>query len=262
MRPPLLEIVEKNCRVSIRKAIDEVLSGRMDATRMGEVCQRYRMLAACSLFRTGLGDALTTHLCHSANAHLHFLSVTSQVVLATQSLPVLWDACAAGNWGLAASIARRVVSDRDENREYEDDFVYCRFLVEAILAWVPDGRRDVGEPGAVLQRLTEVLAGAEDVRVEICTALQGQNSELFNTAVSAYMEQKESEFQNLRAADAVDLEAAVSVERLSVEGLALVALADLRGMETHSDYLLIPSLARAKPGQSFPDAFDWRAVGG
>lgn len=236
---PNLAMVETDCLFRIEQIRPIVSSGGARLETVLHLCSLFRRIGVVRLFLMGRPEHFLPYLQMSGQAFLAFLRSTGDEQKRTGKSAPWFDAVASGSPALAAEIARASRTTFHDGREYEVDFLYHWFLMCLISGDAPEGRLE-----AMLDRYTSTLDGDDDIRIEICRSLNQRDSERFNGALLALMEEERKIFKERHQKAQLDPDVFVTTAKLSVEGLALAALADSRGMTTQRDYPLMPSIAR------------------
>ena len=217
-------------RVRDRKATpDQVL----------ELCRNHRIAAIGMLLLLGDADGFRRQLEMSARACLHFLEGAAEAPIIASRTLSFFDALAAKDFECAGGIARHSRRTWARGVEYEEDFLYMDFLMGHFFL-----ERSEAEAAALLQRYEFVLQGTDDVRLEACRGLLGRRGEEFDAALDRMMAERGARQARLREKGVLSEEAWATDCQVSVEGLALVALAERAGMRVRSNHLFVPSLAR------------------
>jgi len=196
---------------------------------------------------------LLENLSKSAHAFAFYLQgpLTKDVCL-SQCEPY-FDALACGDLSAQQTIRTRAPSAWNKDYEYEDDFLYLRFVLYASESPQPD---KIGED--ILKRFEAVLDGQSDARFDLCKALHERDADAFNPHLFQWLKKQSADNDGLIEADNIDPDHAVTTARLSVEGLAWLKLAEQRGLPVHDEYPLIPSLARVSI--TLPAADAWKQI--
>jgi hypothetical protein len=215
--------------------------------------QRFRIAAIGSLLTSGTAAYFHSYLHKSARGFIHFLSTKLRAWPGSKAAP-FFDAVACGDDQAAQELAQACPPAADRTSEYEEDFLYVRFLVDQFFlgATVPDGR-------VLLERYEGVLDGSEDPRLDVLRALLQADSDEFDAALGRLMEDRESRWKKLAEKDVLPPEVLATEGAVSVEGLALVRFAATRGLAVSDNHLFIPSIAR-KPGARTYQAEDWKII--
>jgi hypothetical protein len=204
-----------------------------------ELCRNYRIAAIGQLLLLGDAAAFQLDLYKSGRGYLYFLEGADEAQLITSRAVPFFDALGARDFEGAREIARRSRRTWASGIEYEEDFLYMEFIMGHFFRDLPDTAA-----AALLQRYERALQGTEDVRLDVCKALLTRQGEEFNSALDRMMAQREARQTRLREKGSLSEEAWATECQVSIEGLALVTLAERAGLPVRSDYLFIPSLAR------------------
>jgi hypothetical protein len=159
-----------------------------------------------------------------------------------RSAPGFVDALAAQR----PDLARRIAEHEEPwhaRYEYEDDFLYHRFLHELALETKPD------VTAATLEAMVRVRDGAPWPRGHVAEALQARESRAFDVAFLKLLDARGEEVSFQRHALGRDDLTFLTDERIFVEGLALVQLARSLGLSVRAEYSFCPAelLATAAP---------------
>jgi hypothetical protein len=228
------------------------------------ICRYYRARGICELLVSADVDEFFHGLVRSSLTWSWYLGrARLENVLdhparkASFTAPFL-DAVASAQGDLAARIAERSPERWRPDYEYEDDYLYARFVYSLVQR--PEREADSGR-ASDLDRWEEVLEGGEDLRLPICRALLLRDGEAFDEAFLALAADREARFE-IRAAPEVDGITAADFDfvpnaRIWVEGLGLLRFAEERGLALRPEYPSCPSLARspsytALPVERFP----------
>jgi hypothetical protein len=247
-----LPLVEKASRMGVEAMLPDVLAGHSTQRQIEEFCNYLRTIGICRLFTRGDSEDFLSHLCNSGRAFLHFLESVAPSVPRTSRAVPLFDAVACDDFDTARRIAAAAPTERDSEVEYEDDFLYMRFVLELVA--------DSSEGAATLARYTEVLDGAIDGRLDVCRALFERDEAAFNSALADYMEFVDARYARRLGSGDLGGDDAVTTRRICVEGLALARLAERAGLATESEYTLVPAMARVTDEVAHPPRDAWRQV--
>ncbi|MCP3168888.1 immunity 49 family protein [Myxococcus qinghaiensis] len=220
----------------------------------------HRRLAFCALLVDARPHAFFHHLCHSAHARHHFLRLVAdghgadpRFLCATREFPFI-DALAAGQLDLAVSLARLAARKHEPTLEYEDDFLLYHFLHQYCLKLKGVGASDLS---AILKRWDVVLEGGSDTYLEMCRALLAHEVSAFDEALQATIDARLLKFSRLTRDSGPNDELRKTEGALFMNGLALLRLAEMQGLETRREYVTIPSLARLPLGMPPPPTSAW-----
>jgi hypothetical protein len=160
---------------------------------------------------------------------------------------------ASGDFETARQIAEASPQAHYGRFEYEDDFLYGHFLRRAFVA----GEEE--EPlTSTLTRWEEVLEGAESVRLDVCKALLGHDAAAFASHFDLFLDDFDQFWAAQREATSYSATEDAAEGQISLEALAILQIAELRGIPTQGEYRFAPSIARVRPGDS-ELSYDWRA---
>lgn len=219
------------------------------------VCANYRLAAIGMMFLACDRAFFQRRLRQSGRAWAHFLSrPAAGDRRGSDAAGPLLDAIAANDLDGAAEIARAMPRAWDQDSEYEEDFLFPEFLAQRFFLGADDAACT-----ALLDRWERALQGTEDARLDVCRALQAKDARAFDAGLARFLSERRDAFARRARDGAVSREVLATEAKLSVEGLALVALAERRGLPTEKEYPGVPSTARglpAVPGR--PD--EWRAA--
>jgi hypothetical protein len=236
------------------------------ATEIGDVFERlseyFQALGICHILETADPDQFRENLVRSGYARRYFLNNsreqghTNDRHLALSRTEAFLDSLAAGQLTLAREIAELSIEKWESTWEYEDDFCFFHFLHQITRA--PDDLKNPILRGT-LSRFEAALEGGESLRLDACNALLRRKAEECETAISGLMEEREESLNGRRERM---LERDISVcafwprSFVSIEGLALLRIADLLGIHVEGDVPLCPEVARlGLTDRSYQDIF-------
>lgn len=160
----------------------------------------------------------------------------------------LLDAIAAGDMHLVHEIDKLSPTDFRPPDEYEDDYCYAQLLQLLCRDPVPEVEL---EP--LVKRFETYLDGDDNPRLPVCCALIERDEVGFEQAFDDFlMILSQVIKEKIDGGTQVEDVHTIAQRHISIEGLALLRIAELRGIRTESDYLYCPSLARLPASQSCP----------
>jgi len=222
-------------------------AAQIGSTEVIDLCRSYRRLAIAILLYSCERDEFLGYLFRSGRLLAHQLPGVPTAEQVTSRLGGFFDAVAVRDFDTARAIAQAASTTRSP-REYEEDFLFTRFLMDRFFLGMDDTAAD-----QMLAQYATCLQGAADIRLEICRALHSEDADAFHNALSQYLDERETAYARKTVRESALPEEIATEGKLCVEGLALVVLAETLGMETERDYLFIPSLARADGPPNQPD---------
>jgi hypothetical protein len=229
----------------------EVAEERGDAVRLGSVyeqlCAAYRALGICLLSGDGDVDGFFGYLIQSSLTRLHYLQAVRPAgggearYRRASFVDPAFDAIATRQWRLAGRIFAEMAPTFTEGEEYEDDFCYADFI-RRLVDPSPVGVQEL------LAHWEDVLEGGQDRRLDVAKALVGKDPEVFADMLRALLDDQETKARAI--ADPVD--GSIRADEItffpnrwiSVEGLALLALAERQNMTVSVPFPACPPLAR------------------
>jgi Immunity protein 49 len=159
----------------------------------------------------------------------------------------LLDAIAAGDLELARHIADLSPREWQQGHEYEDDYCYAQILHRLVQEIPPEQ-----ELPSLLERFEVYLDGQASARLDVCRALAERDQDAFNEAFRGLLDDQEARIATDKARGEMEDPEIVAQRQVFVEGLAILRLAELRGLMTQQEYRFCPSLARVPMGTPFP----------
>ena len=255
MTSRFLPVFRENADVEI-EALAPLVAVDPTRKQVEQLCRDYRRRGICGLFLEGLPRLLHADLQRSGTAWLHFLRSAPDAAKVTAPGDGFFAAAACLDTTAAGEIARQSPAAWREGEEPEDDFLYVRFLMQRAFLGA-----SCAETTTALERYETVLAGAPDLRFELCRALADGDAERFDESLGGLVAERELYYREGAASEDILEEEWATDGQLFVEGLALVAIAERLGLPTAEDYLFIPSIARPSRPTAF-DADAWRSPGG
>jgi hypothetical protein len=219
-----------------------------------EVSYKLRTLAILAL----LGHASTDGFVHSCTRaararRLYLLRVAEAGIdrvhhrVAGRYEPLL-DAIAAGDMQLAGDIERLSPAEFRPPDEYEDDYCYAQIMQRLCRAEVPED-----ELPPLLERFERYLDGDVNPRLQVCQALVAGDTQAFADAFDVFLGDVAQRIQKNIARGQLEDVHVLAQRHVSVEGLAMLRLADRRGIATEREYEFCPSLARRQASYPCPD---------
>lgn len=160
----------------------------------------------------------------------------------------LLDAIAAGDLQLAGDIERLTPAEFRPPDEYEDDYCYAQIMQRLCRAQVPED-----ELPPLLERFERYLDGDANPRFQVCAALVTRDARAFADAFDVFLADVGQRIQKNIARGQLEDVHVLAQRHVSVEGLAMLRLADRRGIATEKEYEYCPSLARRPASYPCPD---------
>ncbi|MFL5354793.1 Imm49 family immunity protein [Archangium sp.] len=229
-----------------REALPGLKAGQGRARLLHQISSHERMLAIALLLAEADTEGFFRHLAMSGEAHKQLLLEVrdvGQVVrfAASGNVHPFCDALVAGHEPLAREIANLSPGQWMPGEEYEEDFVYGRFLHFLLL----DGFRVSARQEALLARMAE-LDEEPDARQRLCRALFERDASAFETSLADASRAHEQHCEELEARRFSPSAEGQTERYVFIEGLALLRMAEAVGIRTEPEHRLMPSLARWK----------------
>lgn len=218
-----------------------------------ELSGKFRALGIAVLLTLGQSDLFCHHLIRSARGREIYLSRLRGAGISTDHhggsgrFEPLLDAIASGDSALARRIVELSAVDWQVGREYEDDYLYAQILHRFVMA--PAGEEELP---ALLDRFESALQGQPSGRYEVCRALAEADQTKFDESFETLLNEREEQIESEKAAGRLEEPHVIAERRVFVEGLALLKIAESRGLVTEPEYRYCPSLARVPMKRPFP----------
>lgn len=255
-----VDVARHNMTLGLESSLEALsLPGEAVAEHFSVVSLCYRVLALCSLLHDADVEEFTTRLCKAGQARLAFLNMATdnhsfdrKFLVASDSVGFS-DALAAGDLETARAIARLSLDEYTNGLEYEEDFLFTRFL--HLMAREP---QDDDALARILKRWSRLAEGDFDAKLETCHALWKREESQFETAFKAIIDERKQDFKEYRRQLDFEPQVGATTGQIYVDGLAILRLAELEGLSTRGAYAMIPALARVPLGASLPPQDSWR----
>ncbi|HYO55247.1 Imm49 family immunity protein [Archangium sp.] len=248
-----LPVFRKNALYENERLVPMVRTGKARASEVLELCRNYRVAGICSLLMSASASESHHFLRKSTAAFAWCTAQGTPAFTLVRVLAPLLDALCTGDIPTARDIARQVGSVWDSRSEYEEDFLYARFLCSHFL-----GLSEETPEASLVDRYAQLVGQGEDPRLLLVKSFLERDEALFGQGLEALLSERAARYQRLAAKEAIPLWESSTEGYVCVEGLALVALAERKGFKTRSDYLHVPSLARL-PAPAEKGSADWEA---
>ncbi|MET0391341.1 MAG: Imm49 family immunity protein [Polyangiales bacterium] len=219
-----------------------------------DISGKFRALAIMQLLTESSTDLFLHNLMRSGRARLSYLDRLAKAGVSDDHHQVngryqpLLDAIAAASWDDARRITQNVPAQFRPRHEYEDDYCYAKLLAGLIA--VPAASEI--ELSLLLDRFDAWLDGQLDARWFVCRALTQRDQAEFDAAFEDVLLAHELAIDAARARSEHEDDRVLAERMVSIEGLALLRIATLRGLSTAPDYRYCPALARVPMRHPFP----------
>lgn len=205
-----------------------------------QICTFFRQRGIASLLLEGTPEAYFVNAMQSASAYAMELRRTPDEAKVTSFSRPLQDAMSIGDWYAAQEIARLSRTTWNPDYEYEDDFLYVRFWHHLLLD------ASTTEIEATLAHYQEVIGVHADVRLEVCRALHKPDEDGFDTALRALLNERKAKVDDLVGRTVIPEEQGSWIQHFALEGVALLKLAERRGLHPGPGYRHCPDIVRGE----------------
>ena len=214
----------------------------------------YRKRAVCGYLTTGLAEPFFAGEMQAAAVYVAHLGAAGAIdAAASETVRPFFDAVAGGYWDAARRIAASRAEAWASEREYEEDFAYATFL----MALVGGGAASERVTGAALERYVEVAG--YDARSSVCRALMDRDELEFHRGLIRVLEERSEQIDGYEAGGHLADADVDWLRPVSIEGCALVRIAERLGVAAEIDLPQVPAPLRREPPFPFaPDA--WRSA--
>lgn len=244
-----------NANFALHRYIPALQNHALEWTGIQQMCVSFRQRGVCSLLHQGVAEPYHRNMMQSSGAFLYYLAYAPEEQKVTSHAKPFLDAIGSCFWDCAKGIAERSRNTWNEDDEYEEDFLYFRFVMEYFF---------LGAERAVLEqrivRQEEVLQeGGSKLRLNICKAFFERDNKLFEETLRDLLDERAATVEDMVAKEELPEEAWSWLRYFAGEGLALVRLAERIGFTTKPVYLHIPAIVRTMPNYPF-DPNAWRIL--
>ncbi|WP_163997994.1 immunity 49 family protein [Pyxidicoccus caerfyrddinensis] len=255
MKPNYVGVAIKNCGLSLEDVLPEVVKVAPKLKYYQHICLMYRRMAAGALLAGGDPQPFYNYLFRSSRAFLHFLQTAPDEEKVTSKSEPFLDAIACRDKEGAKAIAKASRTTLAPGKEYEEDFLYMRILME---------RFYLGASPATLKHLLAEYAGFvgtnTDPHLDLCRALVAADQEAFDEALAAAIDVRVKRIKKERNQETLHPDEAATLAHVSPAVLAWLELAEAAGLKVAPDHPLAPRTARLFHRIQFPAPDAWRTA--
>lgn len=209
-----------------------------------ETGAKFRALGIYGLLATADKSHLLDNLKQAASLRIRFLEKviaekkTDDHHFVLGRVEPIFDLIASKNFSDLEKLVDLSPKQFRHPHEYLDDFSYAKILCHVAL----EKKDDTILPD--LDALEEFLEEDLFSRAAMCRALLENNAQDFDEAFHNFIDQTEFSIQEKKAKGDLDEPILIAGRFISVEGLALLALAKLKGFKVNQNFLLCPLIAQ------------------
>ncbi|WNG33320.1 hypothetical protein F0U61_06590 [Archangium violaceum] len=254
MRHDPLELAQENYTFQLRRALEAVEDGDATTETLATIAFSYRVLGICALLRHLDAEQFAKLLRKSGLARLQLLrQATPENPVPPRLLAISHDvgfcaALAAGDLNTATRIAERSPDTYVDGWEHEEDFLFFHFLQQLLHA--PD---DTAARHRTMERWTQVVEGEPTVYFTVCRTLLDADEAAFSMALEELIETRKESLRKYRQQLDFDQELDATEGKVYINGLALVRMAQSRGLTVPERLELIPRQARVAACEVLPE---------
>jgi hypothetical protein len=221
----------------------------------------YRILGICALLQRSDQSTFAAMLSKSGHVRAEFLKLVGQGL----DVPAKYI-CASKNIGFSAALAagdidtaKRIAflspQSHFQDVEYEDNFLFFHFLHRILVA-----DEDEDELNRLVARWAVVLEGESSGYLDVCRALLPGDGGDFEDAFDSLIQSRWRQLKEYKETVGYDHEMFAAEGQVFIEGLAVLRIAEMKGLAASGEYRLIPENARLPLGVALPSPDAWRAL--
>lgn len=248
-----LDIAIENCTFRLKTAMQSIAS-KDESCMKGHsyvlACQEHRNLAALKIQLYADKAQFTEHLRASVAIWLKFCQsiaagqqYQAESFCGTRFYP-LFDALALGDVNKATEIANFYPDQWHPDWEYEEDYLYYKFICQYLLRLKQRNTSDLDE---LLQRWKVVVENNTGNDFSVCTGLLNSDRDEFMSGLLGLIEEREQKFEDWRETASYIPEVEYCNRYVYVNGLGLLSLASLSNMRINETILTLPDIAIVSP---------------
>lgn len=256
-----LEYARENYLEHLRKALTELSSARVSPSSFFMATFSYRILGICSLLLDGDRPTFAAMLCKAGQVRLEFLKHVSSGLevspkyICTSKNIGFTAALAAGDHQCAIKIAEFSPKIYFSDVEYEDDFLFFHFLHRIVCE--PSNKTELIQ---IIKQWEEVLEGQSSGYLDVCQALFSEQPSDFEEGFVSLLVTRVAQISKYKERLAHDEELFATECRIFIEGLAVLKIAEMKGLPTEAEYELLPEISRVPSGLFLPLGNSWKSL--
>ncbi|WP_437963985.1 Imm49 family immunity protein [Sorangium sp. So ce260] len=214
-----------------------------------ELAAQLEALGICHLLEFADVGEFRTNLIRSGHSRRYFLRRSraegnvGDRHLALSRTSSFLDAVVAGDLTLARQLADESTEVWHPDWEYEEDHCFLLLLHRMLQS---TGASPPPDAPALLARFERSLENQRSSRYEVCRSIVTRDSKGLDASISALLEEEAARNDEARESAAVHEGDVLYWPRsyVSIEGLALIKLAELQGMKVNGEPARCPRIAR------------------
>ncbi len=260
MRHDPLELAQTNALFQLRRALATTTQGKETGATLASISVAYRVLALCALLREADSNRFGELLCKAGQARLHLLErattglqVSPRAMAASNDVGFL-ASLAAGDLPTARRIAALSPNTPTPGWEDEEDFIFFHCLHRMVH---PTSEEAGLRP--ILTRWRQLEADSPSPFFQVCASLMENESSRFQAAFTQMLDARQTLMREYRKQLNFDRELYATEGKVYINGLALLRLAESRGLPGREHDVLIPRLALLSSFKPLPE-HAWREL--
>jgi hypothetical protein len=255
MSSPYLADFIDNASDDLEVYLPAALRGELDFKNLLQMCFRFRQRGMCSFLFDGNPQPFFRNLMQSAGVFLEHLPRIPDAQKVTSHSKPFYDAIAGGFWDCAGNIALASRRTWNQTKEYEDDFLFVWFVMQYFFLGATES-----ECRALVTAHEAAAEGADHEHRDICLGFLDKDGPRFDAGLREVLAKRSQKVEGLVERETMPEEVWSWLRYFSLEGLALVKLADRAGLPISVDYLHVNEALRTSPSLTF-DPGAWRMIG-
>lgn len=260
MKMTTAETAKENYTFRLNNTLKLINSGRERDDYFYDVALYHRQIGILKLLMDVDQQGFVDGMCKSAYSRLYFLrnfapknSVEAPYLCLSKDVAIT-AGLAAGHVELAKQIAEHSPKKHDPKVEYEDDFLFMRFMADSILSGTTEDNLR-----KLVARWEVVLEGGESAEFAVCKSIADNDVDKFTDTFDLLIASRQQQLKQWRESMSFDEEMHSAEGFLYIKGMCLLRIAQLRGIPVKDEYPLVPRMALQLTNVTFPGEDSWRA---
>lgn len=219
-----------------------------------ELSDKLRVLAIITLLTEGEVDHYYHILIRAALTRVKYLEklssngITDDFHQGSARYEPLLNTIAANDFEVASRIVKLSPNDFRTETEYLDDYCYAQLLHQIVTDTASEESTE-----SLFVDFEDFLDGDSSSRLDVCRAVVLGDQASFDEAFESLLDDHELEIVAAKARGQIENPGNMAQRQLFVEGLALLRIAERKGLATATDYRFCPGIARVPMVVPFPE---------
>jgi hypothetical protein len=252
MSSKFLPVFIANADADLQDRLPDVLAGKSNLRSILDFCQCFRVKGIGTVLLRGSTEDLFPELSKSGRAFLFFLENRGDADKATGRSTPFFDAVSAGDFACAHDIAVHSRTTWNPDVEYEDDFCFVWLLMQLYFLGA-----SVGDCKQTLARHLAITGQDDHPQYKIGLALLDKDEAALQEGLVEYLQAERVTYRELERSGQLEEEVIATEPYLSVQGLAIIRLAESTGIHLPARQKGLPAVARRAPSVAY-DPGAWR----